>query len=265
MSVSSPSLLTEQHHCRSERTDVVVRTFNSEKHLNDCLDSVLRYVPVHRLIVVDRHSSDDTVDIAKSHGAEIIYEDRGLTDATTSGIAACSTRLLLFVDSDVVICKDDFYDRAVTLLGRGSVGAVVGLPIDHRFAYGLPLGLTLFLRATLIDVPFPGGVQGRETYFIQKDFRTRGLKVRYVLDACRHYGTYRGVPHWPEWQGANVRISSGGAPIELFRSFGVVLLMHMNSKSPKNILYTPLFCTKLVRGYLSPARWAEMDRRKIGP
>ena len=38
--------------------------------------------------------------------------------------------------------------------------------------------------------------------------------------------------------------------------------MHMNSGKAKNVLYTPIFCMKLVRGYISPDRWGRMDRKK---
>jgi glycosyltransferase involved in cell wall biosynthesis len=243
------------------RVDVVVRTYNSEEKLENCLDAISRYIPVNRLIVVDRHSVDRTVEIAKAHGAELFFDDSGLASATATGISHCSTSLLLFVDSDVVIQREDFFERALELLGKKNTGAVVGMSVGHRFLYGLPLGLTLFSLETVLDIRFPDKLQGRETYFIQRELRRKGLEVRYVLDSMMHFGTYRKDSNWPEWQGAQVRRATGGSTIELLRSFAVVLLMHMNSKKPKNVLYTPIFCTKLIRGYMSPERWEHMERK----
>ncbi len=246
----------------AELTDVVVRTYNSDEYLEDCLGSILRYVPVNRLIVVDRHSSDRTVEIAAAHNAEVIFDEGNLSSATSIGISSARTRLILFVDSDVVIEREDFFGKALKLLGEKGTGAVVGMAVGHRFLYGLPLGLTLFRRETVSGIVFPAGLQGRETYFIQQEFRKSGLATRYVLDAMKHYGAYRSQPNWPEWQGSQVRIATGGSFTELMRSFIVVLLMHMNSGKAKNVLYTPIFCTKLVRGYISPDRWGRMDREK---
>jgi len=247
----------------TERVDVVVRTFNSAAHLDECLTSIQRYIPYHEIIVVDRNSTDRSAEIALEHGARLISEEKGLAFATTTGIRAARTERLLFVDSDVVITGEDFYARALVSLSERGTGAVVGLPVGHRFLYGLPLGLTLFRRSTLLPIRFPEELQSRETYAIQREMRSRKLRVRYVLDACEHYGTYRKVPYWPEFQGAHVKLSSGGSALELVRSFETVLLMHMNSGSPRNVLYTPVFYAKLVRGYLFPDRWKDMDRRKI--
>lgn len=248
-----------------ELTDVVVRTYNSDEHLQECLGSILRCVPVNRLILVDRHSSDRTVEIAVAHNAEVILDEKGLSSATSIGISSTRSRLILFVDSDVVIEREDFFMKALKLLEENKTGAVVGMAVGHRFVYGLPLGLTLFKRETVAGIVFPLELQGRETYFIQRQFRKRRLAVRYVLDAMKHYGTYRSQPHWPEWQGSQVRLATGGSITELVRSFIVVLLMHMNSGRAKNVLYTPIFCTKLVRGYISPGRWGRMERGRVAP
>ncbi len=52
--------------------DVTVCTYNSEKYLKQCLASIKRNVPVKTLWIVDNCSSDRTVKIAESFGANII-------------------------------------------------------------------------------------------------------------------------------------------------------------------------------------------------
>jgi len=103
--------------------------------------------------------------------------------------------------------------------------------------------------------------QGAETIAFRRAIRRGSLKVRYVPDAMRHYGTFRRVPTWPEWQGAQTRLVAGWSPYELTYSLMVILLIHMNSRSPRNMLYTPIFYAKFVHGFLNPERWRVLDRR----
>ena len=78
-----------------------------------------------------------------------------------------------------------------------------------------------------------------------------------------HSGTYRGSPRWPEFQGAAIRRSSGWNPRELVYAGMVVLLIHMNSRRPRHILYSPVFYGKLLRGFLDPGRWGQLDRGRV--
>jgi hypothetical protein len=70
---------------------------------------------------------------------------------------------------------------------------------------------------------------------------------------------YRG--HKPEWEGANTRLVAGWSLYQLAYAFVVILLIHMNSRRPRNVLYTPVFYAKFLRGFLRPDRWRVLDRR----
>jgi glycosyltransferase involved in cell wall biosynthesis len=241
--------------------DIVIRTYNSEKYLSKCIASAISLIPVNRIIIIDHFSSDRTVGIAESFGAEIYQEDKGLGYATTLGASLTCTKYTLFLDSDVIITGKNFYERAIEKLEDGGAAAVVGAEESHPFLYGLPLGLTLFRSEFIKNVSIPDGIKGRETYFIQRAVSRSKLKVRYVEDSMIHDSIYRSHSNWPEWQGAQVRYSAGVSLHQLAYSFVVILLMHMNSKKPRNILYTPVFYIRLLRGFFSPLRWGEMDRR----
>ncbi|HEV2317587.1 MAG TPA: glycosyltransferase family A protein [Thermoplasmata archaeon] len=244
--------------------DVLVATFNSARDLAECLESVGAFVPVHRLIVVDRNSTDATRSIAERYGAEVHTEETGLGYARNLALELAGTELVLFVDSDVVLRRPDFYATAVTELQRPGTAAVVGGAVGHPFVYGLPLGLTLFRRDWVRTVRVPPGVQGAETYFLRRAVRQQGLRVRYVRDAMEHRSIYR-VRHWPEWQGAQLRIAAGWDLRELVNALAVILLIHLNSRRLRNVLYTPIFAAKLVRGFLAPFRWRNLDRRIVSP
>ena len=240
--------------------DVLVATYESARTLPAALAAVRAHVPVHHLIVVDRSSRDSTVEIARSFGAVVLDEQTGLGRARNLALATADTDPVLFVDSDVVLERPDFYTRAVEEFRRPGTAAVVGMSLGHRFRYGLPLGLTLVGRAWALGAGIPDDAQGRETYYLQRAARRQRLTTRYVPDAMRHHGTYRSAPHWPEFQGAAIRRSSGGNPRELAYAAVVVLLMHLNSGRVRNVAYSPVFYLKLLRGFTDPARFARLDR-----
>lgn len=234
--------------------DVVVRTYNSAGTLEDCLSSIRSCAPSSRIIVVDHMSTDGSREIAERFGCTILQEDKSLGYATLLGAHASNTEYILFVDSDVKMLREDFLDIAASLCAEPGTGAVVGCSQGHRFLYGLPLGLTLLRREIVLSSPMQDAV-GRETYFLQRELRRRHLRVRYVTDAMIHSSPSRLHPHWPEWQGAQMRRVSGFSITHLLYGFMTVLLMHMNSKSPRNVAYTPIFCMRLMRGFIHPWRW----------
>jgi len=243
--------------------DVLVATYESAATLPETLDTVQKYVPVHHLIVVDRSSRDGSPEIARAAGARVYDERIGLGRARNVALAVADTEPVLFVDSDVAIVCPDFYARAVEQYRRPRTAAVVGMAQGHRFCYGLPLGLTLVGRRWALSAGIPDQAQGRETYYLQRAARRQQLQTRYVLDAMRHHGSYRSAPHWPEFQGAAIRRSSGWDPRELAYAGFVVALMHLNSRRVRNVAYSPIFYLKLLRGFLDPGRWARLDRSAI--
>lgn len=84
---------------------IVTATFNSEKTLERCLDSVKAQHDVQlEHIVVDGASKDNTIDILKSSGVKFISEpDEGVYDAFNKGLHMSSGDVVSFLGSD------DFY------------------------------------------------------------------------------------------------------------------------------------------------------------
>lgn len=60
------------------KIDVAVCTYQSEKYLDECLTSIEKAIPLNRLIIIDHHSTDKTIEIARRHNAEIHFENVGL-------------------------------------------------------------------------------------------------------------------------------------------------------------------------------------------
>jgi glycosyltransferase involved in cell wall biosynthesis len=223
------------------------------------MSSLRAALPRSRIIVVDHHSVDTSVSIAKKYGAEIHFEGVGLGWARQLCIDMVDTPYFAFVDSDVEVTDPRFFCRALELLGNPSVGAVVGMSKGHRLAFGLPASLLVLRRADFQGKVIPPWIDARETFYIQKRLDQLGLKTVYVYDAMIHRSQYR--LYKPEWEGANTRLLETNPLRELLFSLGVIILISLNSRNIKNIAYIPIFYLKFLRGFAHPARWVKLDRR----
>lgn len=78
---------------------VVVHTYNSEKYLERCLESVKS---CQEIIVCDQHSTDRTVEIAYRYGSKVIYHKHiGFADpARNFALSYASQEWVLVLDSD---------------------------------------------------------------------------------------------------------------------------------------------------------------------
>jgi len=86
---------------------VVIPTYNSEKTLPLCLESIRRqtYRSIE-IIIVDRYSRDKTVEIAEKYGAKIFQLDAERAKAKNFGLEKARGKYVLFVDSDMELSKD---------------------------------------------------------------------------------------------------------------------------------------------------------------
>ena len=112
--------------------DVVLLTKNSQRRLKECLVSVYKNVPVNQLIVVDGYSTDETLPIIKEfdniyHNVKIVFDKGNRATGRQTGISLVATDWFIFVDSDVILCKD-WYKKAQHYINE-NVGAVWGTEV----------------------------------------------------------------------------------------------------------------------------------------
>ncbi len=94
---------------------VIIPVHNGSETLGPCLEGIFESsYPRFECIVVDDHSSDDTVEVAESFETKVILLDRhqGAAFARNRGAEASSGDILLFVDADVRVYPDCL-DRVV--------------------------------------------------------------------------------------------------------------------------------------------------------
>jgi len=88
---------------------VIIPTKNSEKTLEECLKS-LKYQTYpknkYEIIIIDDHSTDKTVDIAKKYRAKIITSNGPPGRQRNKGISKARGNIIGFIDSDCIAKKN---------------------------------------------------------------------------------------------------------------------------------------------------------------
>lgn len=112
---------------------IIIPTKNAGNHLSDCLRSIdaLEYPAEKReVVIVDGGSSDDTVKIARSLGANVIMgSSEGPTMARFEGVQSARGDIIAFTDSDCIV--DQFWLTEGVKLLTSNIGTVVGGTVRH--------------------------------------------------------------------------------------------------------------------------------------
>ncbi|MCD6095135.1 MAG: glycosyltransferase family 2 protein [Thermoprotei archaeon] len=271
------------------KVDVVLLTKNSNKPvLRLVLESLYKNVNVNRLIVVDGGSTDGTVELLSKYPRVEIHYDANGTRATSReiGIKCVETEWFLFLDSDVVLCKN--WQRIAEKYIRDDVGAVQGrdVPVrspeiqDYFYAIsrlkelikvksGLGMdanarGFTgdVLIRTELVkDIKIPKFLHIYEDYYIKRYIERKGFKWVIPKDLyCYHLMGDRSHRIKSDAYMAGYfcsmlnlyKLSSviGGA-MGIFPKVLVALCMRPNFKMAKfQILRQTYFFVGFLRGYM---------------
>ena len=82
---------------------IIVPTFNSQRYIGQCLESIIsqKHNGETQIIVVDNLSTDNTLEISRNLGVEIISEkDNGEPDAINKGMKLAKGDIVAWLDSD---------------------------------------------------------------------------------------------------------------------------------------------------------------------
>jgi glycosyltransferase involved in cell wall biosynthesis len=272
-----------------EPVDVLMPTYNSVKYLDSALRCVEKEIPNRRLIVVDHHSNDGTLEVLKRHGACMYFDDTSLGHARQLLFEKSSSRMLLMLDSDVVIEEEGWYQRAAQLLNGISeegkrIGAVALLPSANppvelekfkRFWWRLLPALereffvthsTLFLRESVKGIRIPEQLGAAEDVYVWLHIRKRGYVSRTMGVRGTHYFTLSEKKG--KWMGANLRILQslvGGDALQfvvrnvLFYPF-LALIAAAFTWDFRVLDYNIRRWLGYLVGYLFPARYWQIDR-----
>lgn len=106
---------------------IIVTTYNRSKLVCETIDSILAQdYPNLEVIVVDDHSSDNTLEILAKYGSKIITraheQNQGVQIASMTGFAASSGKYLCFTGDDDIWKSADKISRQVEILKNDTVG-----------------------------------------------------------------------------------------------------------------------------------------------
>src|SRR4030067_2135793 len=85
---------------------VVIPVKNSESTIGECIEALNRSnYNNFEIVVVDDNSSDNSIDIARSHGCKIVKSkgDGGVSAARNSGAESAESDIILFIDADIIL------------------------------------------------------------------------------------------------------------------------------------------------------------------
>ena len=138
--------------------DVIVLTKNSELHLEKCLKAIYENIPINNLLIIDGHSTDRTMNIVwqfkkKYNNILIITDDGTRATSRQKGVRHVKTDWFMFVDSDVVLCKD-WYKKAKPFIEK-NVGLIWGTEVWSTIRN--PKTLKAFLLVTRKIFEIRGG------------------------------------------------------------------------------------------------------------
>lgn len=116
---------------------VIVPTYNREKTIKRCLDSILNQsYPVFEIIVVDDGSTDKTLDIlCREYSTKTVVikqNHKGAQAARNEGIKAARGEYIVFLDSDDVLTKESILDRIKVFSANSDIDMVYGDAAGRR-------------------------------------------------------------------------------------------------------------------------------------
>jgi glycosyltransferase involved in cell wall biosynthesis len=179
--------------------DYVVPTYNSAHTLNECLTAIRKYGTPGDIIIIDKYSSDETIDIAESHGCKVIQTDAPLGECRVIGAENAETEWIGFVDSDVII--DEKWNDMVKYCSDPSTGAIqvrnIYKPQDRPYCLCSNIlspkferaftGETLIRRELVLDADIRD-CQAFEDWFLSQHVVRQGYKWLIVpVEPRAHY------------------------------------------------------------------------------
>jgi glycosyltransferase involved in cell wall biosynthesis len=135
---------------------IIIPVKNGRQTINNCLWSIRRsYYKNYEVIVVDDHSTDDTLEIARSHPCLVLEakDQRGANHARNLGTQYAKGEIIVFLDADIVITRETLL-TIVESLEEGGADAVVGVyTAKHRHERYISQYKNLWVRYSYIKSP----------------------------------------------------------------------------------------------------------------
>jgi glycosyltransferase involved in cell wall biosynthesis len=110
-------------------TDVIIATLNEEEGIGPTLEEISRKIDPNQVLVVDGHSDDRTIEIAKDFGATILFQDgMGKGDAVAKALRYIGSEVdyVVITDADFTYPAGHIPEMMQILENSPQVGMVCG-------------------------------------------------------------------------------------------------------------------------------------------
>jgi len=146
---------------------IVIPTYNSERYIERCLRSIKNQTYKNiEIIIVDKFSTDKTVDIAERHGAKVIQDGGERTRAKNIGLRNAKGENVCFIDSDMELTPKVIEECVSLIETDENIGGVI---ISER-----SVGDSFWVRVRDFERSFYAGTEIESARFFRKDL---ALKV----------------------------------------------------------------------------------------
>jgi glycosyltransferase involved in cell wall biosynthesis len=259
-----------------ERIDYIIPTWNSGATLEAALVSIERYGNPNEIIIVDRCSEDETLEIARKYKCKIIESTLPLGAARIAGAKASQSELIGFVDSDVELkeswqelmkCaqQDKYKDAGVfgahydNLLSNNEKWPIILEKGNGAF------GCIITYREHILECEEMKKFSSAEDGVYARCLSKKGLKWYIFPFAVRHHQDLTPISCYArlKWLGAGLRVKEGfkwgnvkkilGGAIFGIKMYNSEISYFENWKMRGNYLV----------GYVRYKKYYEINRNKI--
>jgi glycosyltransferase involved in cell wall biosynthesis len=110
-------------------TNVFIAALNEEEGVGSTISELSEYINAKRILLIDGHSKDRTVEVAKDHGAEIFFQDgKGKGDALAKAVQCMreDVKYVVITDADYTYPAEHVPEMIQILENNPKVGMVCG-------------------------------------------------------------------------------------------------------------------------------------------
>lgn len=110
-------------------TNIFIAALNEEEGVGATITELAENITAKRILLIDGHSQDRTVEVAKEHGAEIIFQDgKGKGDALAKAVQCmgADVEYVVITDADFTYPAENVPEMIQILENNPHVGMVCG-------------------------------------------------------------------------------------------------------------------------------------------
>lgn len=170
---------------KKDELTIIIPTLNEEQAIGKVIDE-LRQEGYNNILVVDGHSSDKTVEVARNKKVSVVYQEgHGKADAIRTGIKLVETPYLIVMDGDHTYDPRDIkklldlaeYDEVIGVRGKKNISRA------HRFGNWIITKTFNILFGTKLRDICSGMYMLRTEVAKEIGFESRGFSVEVEVAA----------------------------------------------------------------------------------